>query len=1621
MKGNGRVRGRLSVVLALVLLIQLAFPTAGAFASEDSTLLPPSNLSRQDVSPDDIKLTWTAVFGATGYKVYQITEGQLTPIGTTAATSFTIHNLPEGDYTYVVSTLSAAGESGPCAPLTVTIVYPDMAAPSISHSIANGNDIVLNWSASAHAESYKVYRIGADGSPALIGTVAARSYTMANSAEDSYSFAVSAVNSVFGESPLSAPVAFTLTFPQMAAPANASISLKNVNDIVLSWSAVSYAAGYNVYQVVDGQKQLKGRVAGTTVTYANQPAGDYVYEIHAVSDRFGESAEGSELSITVGDVVMTPPTNLAVKLQNLNDVVLTWTAAANATGYNVYQVSDGQRLLKGTVAATTVTYANHPAGDFTYEVTSVSSRFGESAESASVNVTVGAVVMEPPGSLSHKLQNGNDIVLTWAAAANANSYKVYQIVNGQKTLKSSIAGTTVTYANQPAGDYAFEVHSFSTKYGESAQGAVVQLTLTLPVMQPPANLRQTIKNATDFSLSWEASSYASNYRVYQIVDGKKVLKNTVTTLTVNYTGMKPGEYSYAVHSYSARFGESPEGALLTFTMDGQVLDAPGNPSYSVANGNDIVLKWASVPYATQYKVYQVIDGEKVLKSTLTGLTVTYANQPEGSYEFVVHSNSALLGESPEGTAISLTLVHPKLAAPGSPSYRLLNGNDVALSWGAVTYANSYNVYEVVNGANVFVRNVTSLSTTLTNVSFGEHQYRITGIGARFGESPTAAAISVPVPEIVMQAPGGLVQTIANGNDITLKWNAVTYATGYKIYQVIDGEEVLKKTQTGTSVTFAKQADGVYTYVVYAYSDRFGVSTGSRLTFELSTSVMDAPGGLSHTIANGNDVTLKWSAATYATAYRIYRVEDGQKVLVRTQTSTSYSMANHPEGSYTYVVHSYSDRFGESPEGSEIIVDVDFPVMQPPAGLTQSVANGNDVTLRWSSATYASGYKVYRIDNGEKVLVKTQTGTSISLVNHAEGTFTYVVHSYNTQFGDSPGGSSIEFTMVWPTVQPPVVSASVFNANNLTLTWKAAAWANEYRVYKLANGSRSLVYKGTALKANIYNLTEDTHHFEVTAYNTRFGESEPSNRITETIVFPVMQPPVASITLLSGTSARIYWNFVTYANGYNLYELIDGEPVPVAKNINNLSYTLNDLTYRNHLYYITSVSNSFGESEPSNQVIAKLIVDMEPPVTTSDAPDGWVNRAVTVNLNAADNETGVDVTRYSLNGGEEKIGTTVEIAEAGVNTLAFYSIDKVGNRESVKTVQIRIDTTAPATKAEAPADWVRQATVKLSASDELSGAAATYYSVDGADYVQGTEVTIIEEGEHEIGYYSVDEAGNREQAGSAKVKVDRTAPLTIADATDTWTAEDVTVKLSADDGGSGVAATYYAVDGQDFTEGNAVTVRTEGVHTVAFYSVDAAGNKETAKTQQVRIDRTAPQLKLDLDELYQLGSAVRPEFAATDALSGVQDLTLTVTRPDGKRELVAKGGAVTVNQPGVYTFTLEAVDQAGNRVGVTKKLTAYVKATISVTPNVIKGNKGVFTVRVDLPAGFSTQGFDLNTAAVNGVSALRDNNGYYNQAKNGQFKFERADFSWTGTEVTLKFKGMANGVLVMGETTVKVQN
>ncbi len=134
-----------------------------------------------------------------------------------------------------------------------------------------------------------------------------------------------------------------------------------------------------------------------------------------------------------GGTLPAAPTGLIAAVSP-NQVMLAWSASANATGYRIYR-SSSSGLSKSTVSprATTTSYIYHdPAADgntYYYVVTALNGVY-ESASSAEVS----ARLMPPVAPATVIATAGNGIVrLSWSDSPNATFYSVY---------KSAVSGTS---------------------------------------------------------------------------------------------------------------------------------------------------------------------------------------------------------------------------------------------------------------------------------------------------------------------------------------------------------------------------------------------------------------------------------------------------------------------------------------------------------------------------------------------------------------------------------------------------------------------------------------------------------------------------------------------------------------------------------------------------------------------------------------------------------------------------------------------------------------------------------------------------------------------------------------------------------------------------------------------------------------------------------------------------------------------------------------------------------------------------------------------------------------------------------------------------------------------------
>jgi len=340
---------------------------------------------------------------------------------------------------------------------------------------------------------------------------------------------------------------------------------------------------------------------------------------------------------------------------------------------------------------------------------------------------------------------------------------------------------------------------------------------------------------------------------------------------------------------------------------------------------------------------------------------------------------------------------------------------------------------------------------------------------------------------------------------------------------------------------------------------------------------------------------------------------------------------------------------------------------------------------------------------------------------------------------------------------------------------------------------------------------------------------------------------------------------------------------------------------------------------TNETVTITNIDKTPPVITigsyTTAP---TNQDIIVTVTT--NEGTLDVASHTFSENGEFTFTATDAAGNVTNeTVTITNIDK-----TPPVITVDAYTTAPTNQDVVVTVTTNEGTLNTASHTYTANGEFTFIATDAVGNVTNKTVTIT--------------------------NIDKVAPVTVASTgtefnSNGWFNADVTVNLAATDNYSGVANTYFTVDGAEAQSGTSVIVSGEGNHVITYWSVDAAGNVEAIQTINVNIDITAPELTIAVGtstlwspnhKLVDITATV----VADGGLSGLESIVLTsITSneldydPSSVDDDVAndiQGAAFGENDTSfqlraersgegtgrVYTITYTVTDRAGNQTTAT---------------------------------------------------------------------------------------------------------
>jgi len=428
-----------------------------------SVPLTPLNVNVKVTSSSSVIVDWSSVSSATGYNVYHCNDSN--KLAGTTSISYTNTRLSSGtSYSYQVTAYNRGGESprSPCVSVTTIPDAPD----NVSGVVTSQGSVTLSWSPVFGAAGYYIYRgTKADGSDSSkVKTTSDTSYTNTGLLSGTtYYYWVSAYNSG-GES---SPTPYATIIPP-DPPSGISATATSPSTIILKWSSVFGATGYNVYRdtTLDGRNRIK---VGTTSSKSDTSYTDkgllsgtrYYYWVSSNND----GGEGRQSSSPVSAITwLDPPSGLSVTARSSSSVSLKWSPVIRAAGYYVYRsksVNGQYTKLERPASSTSYTDSGLSSCDtYYYKV----SAYNINTERDTLSSPVEAVTLSDPPSVTAVAESSSAVTVNWSSACGAEGYYVYRSegVSGMYTkVETPIPDTSYRDVDVSSGTtYCYTVSAY---------------------------------------------------------------------------------------------------------------------------------------------------------------------------------------------------------------------------------------------------------------------------------------------------------------------------------------------------------------------------------------------------------------------------------------------------------------------------------------------------------------------------------------------------------------------------------------------------------------------------------------------------------------------------------------------------------------------------------------------------------------------------------------------------------------------------------------------------------------------------------------------------------------------------------------------------------------------------------------------------------------------------------------------------------------------------------------------------------------------------------------------------------------------------------------------------------
>lgn len=316
---------------------------------------------------------------------------------------------------------------------------------------------------------------------------------------------------------------------------------------------------------------------------------------------------------------------------------------------------------------------------------------------------------------------------------------------------------------------------------------------------------------------------------------------------------------------------------------------------------------------------------------------------------------------------------------------------IKLTWGKVTGAKGYQVYQKIDGAWKKIATPTGTSYTVTDLdSITKYEFRVRAY-AKAGDKTLYSSYKNITKTTTIGKTSGITVSDITENSASLKWNSVSGATSYRITFTNTDTNYKRTLLAATNSAKLTSLDSLapYSVKIAALNVEKNITGADSDPVSFRTAPA-AVRNLTATMATDTTVNLSWSASFGAEGYQVYyskvNAAGNPTTFEKSSfvTSTSCSLSNlTPCSTYIFkvVAVAYTTN-GTLYSGDALSNKVTIPVTKV-SSFRATTTGADTVVLEWARPINIDGYKLYK--DGKFLLTLDAKTTSYTLEGLSAGT------------------------------------------------------------------------------------------------------------------------------------------------------------------------------------------------------------------------------------------------------------------------------------------------------------------------------------------------------------------------------------------------------------------------------------------------------------------------------------------------------------------------------------------------------------------------------------------------------------------------------------------------------------